>query len=334
MSRRLIVHIGVMKSGTTYLQKKLSRNHQRLAEQGIHFAVPWARQIQGYKELRGATYASTGAWADLRSAIDGHPGTSLISVEHFASMDPDSVRRLAEEFPDTTVDIVLTVRDLGRQVPSAWQSTLKNGHAWSFEEYVAGIASSEPNDARRQFWSRQHIPRIVRKWSQVFGTDRLTVVLVPPPGSPHSLWERFCAAADIADADGWPEPERTNQSLGAASAQLLIKVNALAGELTPPDQRRLIKPLARDVLPALALDEPAIGFQVPDWLRARAAADADALKRSGVRLIGDLSDLTPVDVPGVAPSGLGPTDELEVAANALTALLMAGGGAAARADRD
>jgi hypothetical protein len=40
MAQRVIVHIGLMKSGTTFIQGRLGANRARLAAQGVLFPAP------------------------------------------------------------------------------------------------------------------------------------------------------------------------------------------------------------------------------------------------------------------------------------------------------
>ena len=52
MASRVILHIGLMKSGTTFLQGRLDANRQSLQEQGILFPGPgWQDQVHGLGEF-------------------------------------------------------------------------------------------------------------------------------------------------------------------------------------------------------------------------------------------------------------------------------------------
>lgn len=301
MAERVVLHIGLMKSGTTFIQGRLNANRERLAEQGVLFPGPtWARHARAVSDLIGGRGAKPGAWVDLRDEINAHPGTAVVSMEYLGPILVPRITQVAEDFAGSDVQVIATVRDLGRTVPAMWQETVKNRQTWSWAEYVAAIEKrAEPG---KKFWRQQDAARVVKRWSEVFGPDHVTVVTVPPPGAPHELlWERFSSVAGIADAD-WDEAPRANESLGVASALLMLRLNQELADLDLKDYKRKGKALAKHVLVHRRRDEDPIGFEVPRWLHRRASTMVDDLRASGVRIVGTLDDLRPLDVPGANPS--------------------------------
>ena len=114
---------------------------------------------------------------------------------------------------------MVTARDLNRTIPAMWQESLKNGAVFSFDEYVAAVHAHE--GPGKVFWRQQAIAAMCRRWSEAVGVDRVTVVTVPPPGASHDvLWHRF-AQAIVVDPDGLVAPIRSNESLGAASMEVM-----------------------------------------------------------------------------------------------------------------
>ena len=84
MAKTVVLHIGLMKSGTTFVQKRLFANRPQLDDQGI--LVPgrfWANQVRAVSDLfqftRRGPVPFEGEWASLRQAIDDHPGTAIVS---------------------------------------------------------------------------------------------------------------------------------------------------------------------------------------------------------------------------------------------------------------
>ncbi len=143
MASRVILHIGLMKSGTTFLQGRLDANRQSLQEQGILFPGPgWQDQVHGLVEFFGFTRSmrpTPGAWSELRAQIDDHQGLTIISLELLAAVVRPNIERLVDDFRGTPISVVATVRDLGRNVPAMWQESLKNRYTYSWPEYVAGV---------------------------------------------------------------------------------------------------------------------------------------------------------------------------------------------------
>ncbi|HEX8779738.1 MAG TPA: hypothetical protein VF728_01030, partial [Nocardioides sp.] len=124
--RRVLVHVGTPKTGTSYLQDVLFRNRDLLREHGIlypadrfdaHFLaaldlmqLPWG----------GLETEAAGAWDRLAEQVRRWDGTAVISHEILATASRTQVARALESLghPDTEVHVVLSVRDLVRQIPA------------------------------------------------------------------------------------------------------------------------------------------------------------------------------------------------------------------------
>ena len=119
MAQRVVFHIGLMKSGTTFIQGRLNANRARLADQGILFPGPtWARHVRAVSDLMQAKNRKPGSWASLTEEINDHPGTAIVSMEYLAPMGGPRIAALRRSFPETEIRVAVTVRDLGRSVPA------------------------------------------------------------------------------------------------------------------------------------------------------------------------------------------------------------------------
>lgn len=321
MAQRVVVHIGLMKSGTTFLQGRLGANRQWLSEHGVLFPGPtWRRHVNAVQDLMGHPGHTPGSWDSLTEEINACPDAAVISMEYLAMAWQRGIGILADSFGDAELRIVLGVRDLGRTVPAMWQEAVKNRSTRTFEEYVESIRSD--GDSGRRFWRQQHAGRIAARWAEVVGPGRVHVVTVPPAGAHGDLlWDRFREVAGIPDQASWDEAPRTNESLGVASALVLRRLNLITEDLSLKGYKRRVKAVGKHLMPAHRSAEDAIGFQVPDWLRREADAIRDQLAGGGVHVVGDLDDLTPRDVPGADPARVDTAAQLEAALAALDATL-------------
>ena len=319
MAQRVIVHIGLMKSGTTFLQGRLGANRKRLEAQGVLFPGPtWRRHVNAVQDLMGHPGATAGSWDSMTSEVNAHPGTAVISMEFLAMAGARGIKIIARSFEDAEVRVVVGARDLGRTVPAMWQEAVKNRSVLTFADYVEGIRTGAENG--RRFWRQQHVGRIAARWAEHLGPDRVYVVTLPPPGAPgDALWSRFSGAAGIRPEASWSEAPRTNESLGAASALVMRRLNEATQDLSVQDYKRQVKAVGKHLLPAHRDEEDAIGFSVPDWLRAESARIGEQVAASGVHVVGDLGDLTPLDVPGVDPASVDADAQLDAAFAALEA---------------
>ncbi|MCW2844822.1 MAG: hypothetical protein JWN22_2738 [Nocardioides sp.] len=320
MAQRVVIHIGLMKSGTTFLQGRLGANREQLASQGVLFPGPtWRRQVDAVAEFMGGADRPAGSWEALREEINQHPGTAVVSMEYLAMLGPAGITRLAESFTSTDVRIVVGVRDLGRCVPAMWQEVVKNRQTWSWDHYVGSIRARE--EGGKRFWRQQHAGQIVARWAEILSPEKVYVVTVPPPGAPaETLWDRFCEVADIGP-ENWLEAPRFNESLGAASTLVLRELNLRTGDLGLKEYKRRVKAVGKHLMPAHRGREEPIGFVVPGWLVQESTAIRSQIQRSGVHVVGHLDDLTPCNVPGVDPGTVEPAVLLEAAIAALEATL-------------
>ena len=321
MAQCVIVHIGLMKSGTTFIQGRLSANRARLAAQDVLFPGPaWRRHVSAVQDLMGHPGHVPGSWDSLTEEINAYDGTAVISMEYLVMAGQRGIGILAGSFGDADLRIVVGARDLGRTVPAMWQEAVKNRSTRTFAEYVDGIRDGADNG--RRFWRQQHAGRIVSRWAEQLGPERVYVVTLPPPGAHRELlWERFCAAAGIREESSWDDAPRINESLGLASALVMRRLNEKTGDLTVKDYKRRVKAVGKHVLPAHRSQEEAIGFTVPDWLREEAVLIRSQISGSGVHVVGDLDDLTPLDVPGGDPGSVGAEAQLDAALTALEGTL-------------
>jgi hypothetical protein len=332
MSRRLVLHVGAMKSGTSFIQSRLFANKRMLLhERGI--LVPgmnWLSQVMAATDVLGSGEAQ---WAKMAGKVHAHDGTSVISMEYLGPVRAVVAQRVLDTFPEHRVDVVITARDLNRSIAAMWQETVQNGRTWTFAEYLAGIEAWRPGhrdeslaapESGRTFWRQQNLVRMARTWSSLGAP--VSVVTVPPPGAPRELlWERFCSVLGTPP-DGFAPARMDNESVGAASTLVIRRLNELLNEAGLPfpegtDLRKGV--LAKQVLAARKTAEPAIGLPVAPWVLDHATHMVDGLTDLGVSLVGSWGDLTPVDVPGVDPASVDSAVVLDAAIAGLAGVLAA-----------
>ena len=145
---RLYLHVGMMKTGTTYLQNVWRANHEELAAEGVYYPVAPGSPAQRFavwdflgRQPRGADDGRTaGQWAALTAAVSERADrTVLLSEESLASVSVRRARRAVAAFPDHEVHVVVTARDLGRVLCSAWQEDVKSGAAYTWAEFIAAV---------------------------------------------------------------------------------------------------------------------------------------------------------------------------------------------------
>ena len=310
MAPVVLLHIGAMKTGTTYLQNLLTSNRDRLAEQGWSVptqadqVVTGVRQVLGLTDAGGRTAGHTPVWDRLTEQLRGCTGAgSLVSMEFLSYARPATAQRIVDDLSGTDLHVVLTVRDAAAAIPSQWQSLSRNRGVASWPDFAVQARSSaggEPTPAGRAFRRTQDIPRMLRVWSSVEPAPRLTVVTVPASSASRDLlWQRLVSVAGIDPSTTSTTLEAfDNPRLGYASCDLLRRLNAAGLRSVPPsDYRRVVRHVARHHLLRLRQEESTPRL---DHATARFAADLNRRTRRVIgeraELVGDLADL-PVTVP-------------------------------------
>jgi hypothetical protein len=309
VSQRVFLHVGLPKSGTTYLQAVLGKNKSDL-EQRARLLYPgetWGRQVDAVKDVRrmrvppSQRAAVAGAWDRLVSEMQAWPDDSLMSMEWLCMANQGQIQRIVSDLAPAEVHVVFSVRDVGRTVPAAWQEFSQNRSTWPWPEFLAQVTDDDPmgTSAGRAFWGQQDMEVLLRRWGSGVPAERLHVVTLPQSGAdPAELWRRMCRVVGIG-ADGYDLSDLgSNASLGLESAELMRRVNERLREqgLSVPVYNRVFKHnVAKRVLAGRKHRESKVLLPVEyhDWARARADQQVRAIEESGARVVGDVDELRP-----------------------------------------
>lgn len=329
-------HVGAAKTGTTFLQRLMFANRERLAAAGVlypgdHFGA----HVQAAFDLRGTGFDgpdphAAGRWQEFVDAARDWNGPVVFSQELFSPADERQIDTALDALDFAEVHIVLTARELSRQIPAAWQEDVKNRFSTGFDEFVQQVRDPRRLGARqgRMFWELQDCVDVLRRWTRNVPPERVHVVTVPPPGGPRDeLWRRFASVVGIDAGLVDPGSAFQNSSLGAAETAVLRRLNlALADEVGWPLYNELVKHhLAQDVLVDRAESRP-IRLRAEDgvWAAERSQVLIAGLQAAGYDVVGSLQDLLPSAGPVTATEPEDPSvqAQLDIAVEAMAALLL------------
>jgi hypothetical protein len=337
MSRpdQVFLHIGLHKTGTTYLQNVLRANREGLREQQVEFPggpggpaqqmAVW--DIQGRRPRGVDDKRIGGQWEAMTAHIAGCGlPVALLSEEHFSLSTPKQVKTFVGSFSDSEVHVIVTTRDLARVAVSQWQEQVKNNRTWTWQDYLAGIKDPKvkATGPGRAFWARQDLVRICDLWQAEVPPERIHLITVPPSGgAPDLLLQRFASVVGI-DAGRLAEPAAwSNEAIGVAATEVIRRVNLrLDGRLNQREQDWVIKRTLVRLLAAHA-EQPRAALPVEeyDWARERSEQMIEALEGRGYDVVGDLADLRPVRREGGRrPDDATDQELLESALDALSLL--------------
>lgn len=334
---RVLLHVGTPKTGTSYLQEALFHNRELLEGHGIrypadrfdaHFlaaldlmALPWG----------GLETEAVGAWDRLAEQVRAWPHTSVVSHEILATATRAQADRALTSLgidDGAEIHLVVSVRDLVRQIPAEWQENVKHRATVTYAEFLELIRDpARESRIGAWFWGVQEIPDILDRWGWRLPPERVHVVTVPPPGAPPGeLWARFCRVFELEGIDLDLTIDRSNPSLGVPETALLRSINAEAHRVVAPADYR---PLVRELLAHRTLSRrtgsPRLGLS-PDvhaWVDELSRSWIATMRERGYAVEGDLDEIAgAAPGPWVDPDTCDPGDQLPGALDAIGALLL------------
>lgn len=333
MSRVVYLHIGAPKTGTTYVQNRLSLNAQELARNGVHYPGHTVGDRSTFhfraaldlleQDWGGAPGHAVGSWNQMTRKISRLRGKVIVSHEILAPATPEKVAKAMHDLRRSEVHVVYSVRDLGRQLPAAWQESIKQGRKWTFKRFLEKAAAGDT------FFSKAFdLPKVLDTWGVDLPPERVHVVIVPQSRrDPDLLWKRFCQAFGLDPAWLPAESTQANPSLGVVETQLIRQLNRRMGRAvrrrTEYDEliRRLLAERELAHRESTRVTLPPSGF---DFAEEQGQAWIDWIKDRGVDVIGRPAELLPKrpadEAKWVDPDKVRPAPLLGAALDALEAM--------------
>jgi hypothetical protein len=310
VAQHVFLHVGLPKSGTTYLQAVLGKNKDLLARRHrmLYPGAGWVDQVNAVKDIRRLGNRRQradvrGSWAALVEEIAAWNGDAVVSMEWLCAASPEEIERMVDDLAPATVHVVYTVRDLARNVPAFWQESMQNRQVWSWPEFLEGVAEqpADLTDPGRKFWSQQDMRTLLPKWLAAVPASRTHVVTVSQSGAdPDELWRRLARVLGLPEDDEYVlERLGANASIGMESAELMRRLNerARAAKVDLRTYNQVFKRrLAKRVLAARKAQESKVVLppRYHSWVRDQAEEQIAAIHESGVEVVGDLGELRPV----------------------------------------
>lgn len=327
-TRRCILHVGCPKTGTTYLQSVLWDSREKLREQGFRLPL---RNLNDHFFLTLTLRGRVDPAIDPPQAVGvlerfkrelRKPGSEHLIVSHelLAAVRQRGVEEFLDLLSDFEVHVVVTARDLARQVPAEWQQHVKTRAGVAYQDFVTGVVQR----TARHFWSVQDVASVAERWGRHLPPERVHIVTVPRAGaSSDLLLSRFCAAVGLDPLGLKRDQSRTNPSIGYEQAELLRRINVALGDRFPHPRagyNNVVKFWFAEKV--LAKQQVAQRLVLPperwEWCHEASREIVERIERAGYDVAGDLSDLVPTHIP--AAESLDEPSNAEVAAVAVEAI--------------
>ena len=310
-----MLHIGAHKTGTTSLQAALFAASKQLEEQGVinlvadgdETANPAARAVQ-----RLPSSGSAGApvdynvWTTLVRQAQAYPNQLVsISAEAFAVSESLVIKQIVNDLGLDRLQVVITLRPLGKILPSQWQQDLHG--AWlsvEFEEWLRQtlkearpIKKIGPLQVPHQFWFRHRHDALLQRWIDAVGRDRITLVVADDQRK-SSLLEHFEKLLSLSAGTLTSTGITRNQSMTLPEMQIMqrygeqLESSELGKKIVAQSRYHKALRILRKMRPENENDARLI---VPAWSYERVGEIqhemVERMQASGVAVIGTLNQL-------------------------------------------
>lgn len=295
-----IVHIGQMKSGTTYIQNTLDQNRSFLRSNGFLYPGKLFNQQHACYGICGDDIpwvSNSDKWRAIGlSMLDEIKGCNkdiIISSEALSCMKKDGVERFLTEVGGID-QVVVTVRNFHRVILSAWQQYIKGGGVKSLDDFIEGMKSDRQRSSGT--WANYCFGETIKVWSKY---SDVLVIVVGQESDPDCLIKKFCSELKIPELKS-PELSvaQQNTSLKLKDVELLRLFNHLNQDMPTKDRESFIRwMLNKALFPASKAESgdritlpPQYVEDVVEWSRAEVAKIPH-----GTKVVGDLSSLCEIE---------------------------------------
>lgn len=339
--RTRLLHIGIPKSGTTYMQRAAATRREELLAHGVRYPGQATSHRLPILALMGEEVGWGGVevspdmqrWARLMSEVEAERERRIYLSNEVASLSNDEqAARFADALgPD--MHVLITLRGYTSLLASNWQQRVKTGSQLSFDRWLTNVLAEDDvtnGDAKRLDYSV-----VVERWIRVAGAERVTVIIADkarPSLLTDALSDLLGIPRDVLDVSG-AAGYSANRSMSLPEVEMVRALNAIVRRQGRSNWAQYSM-LVRNGATARMLqmrspgrNEP--GVVLPAWAaeraEPRARAHRDAVAASGCRIIGDLDALC-APVPTVAEFRKTRSVPIEAAAEALAGAVSAATG--------
>lgn len=301
--RRVVIHIGPPKTGTTTLQSSLYRNRDTLRAMGIRYvgsgtqSSAAAMAVTRRRNRINGHLVDMSAWRRLVDEVRrSTEPTIVISSEWFAAASPEQIKRISQLSPGADYLIVVTVRPLDQILPSRWRQNVIEGATYSYAEWLELIFSKSDNPYGDRFWHQHRHDKLIRRWAEVFGPEAIAVICAEVVDSGRLL-RHFETLIGANEGVLGSQLSVRNRSLDAVTVEAVRRYNLLAKEAGVSPELGYLA-VTRGAVPQIehrAQSDGLGGGRVPVQFADRCLSESrsivQGLRASRAKILGNLDGL-------------------------------------------
>lgn len=250
---RIILHIGVYKTGTTAVQSFLSRNRAVLAERGVlypesftkfdaHHPLPWALGV-GHQAKDLSVRPDEVVGAILQEADSAGADTIILSSEEFINLEAaERLPKLKRLFDGHAIEILIYLRRQDSLLLSTYGQHVRM-YSIRFSGTIADFLLKHSN-----FLIKYNYSQTLQRWAKVFGSDAMRIRLYDQARFPEgNIVEDFADTLGIGlDGCDVRQVSGINRNLSDLGLEVLRRLNAMP--LDEATHHRLIRLLEESPL--------------------------------------------------------------------------------------
>lgn len=305
VAKKIFVHAGFHKTGTTAIQSSFFAATKELESAGIiyphvggkahHKAVYSLMGKTWGWEDRGGVLATDEKWRRFVKTIKGSKSTALISSEFLCELTEAQIIKFKKDLGASDVTICFTLRPLLKIIPSAYQQHLKIGIKSSYEKWLHSILD-EPgvSTITPSFWVRHMHADVLAKWIKHFGSENV-ILLVVDEKNPEFMYDQFNSLLGLKPGFLAPQNDKdSNRSLSLNEITLLNTINKkFPKKRSWHDYETFIRNGAIKYLTNKVTPEPDDArLLTPQWAvdiaKEVSNKNVEKIKSLGIKIIGDI----------------------------------------------
>ncbi len=307
----VLLHVGVHKTGTTAIQAALADAREDLATQNVRYPGKLQAQHRAALALLGRPWGwnNRGGGVMDREHFDRlvkrtttAPGRVVISSEFFCEASAEQAQEAVTALGEAgarPVHVVVTLRNLGKLLPSSWQQYLKYGLTTSYDAWLTDVLAA-PGSSKMTptFWKRHDHGDVITRWAKAVGPENLTVMVLEDVPREY-MFDTFAQFLDVPSEILTSRMELTsNRSMTAAEAEVLVRLNRKVKKTMQwTDYVTLVRRgVALGMVEGREPDPSEPKLHTPDWALDAAhrvgMASVNTIRESGVQVLGNLDALT------------------------------------------
>lgn len=234
--KKVVIHAGFHKTGTTAIQHGLHSSTQALKAAGYLYPIVDQGTSQSGSVLalagrgwgsqaRGGRVIPKRQWAKLARQVRAGKENIILSSEFFSELDDAQLLEVKQAFAGLECQVVFTMRPFDKLFPSTYQQTLKNGSSYSYEAWLERTVTDYFGLQKTGFWKRNRHAQVISRWQRIFGVDNVTIITADE-SNPGLLFDRFSEFLNLPVGELKPVADSgLNRSLLLDEIHLLRAIN-------------------------------------------------------------------------------------------------------------